>query len=62
MYIGYAHVIDVDIKNTTSGTLTLGVASYTLDYLFEDCEIEVDGDKLSLMWNQRSVDCGVIYE
>lgn len=44
MYMGYAHGIDVDIKNTTSGTLTLGVASYCLDYLFEDYEIEVDGE------------------
>ena len=44
MYVGYAYGIGTDIKNTTSGTLTLGVASYTLDYLFEDYEIEVDGE------------------
>lgn len=44
MYMGYAHGIGTDIKNTTSGTLTLGVASYCLDYLFEDYEIEVDGE------------------
>lgn len=44
MYTGYAHGIDVDIKNTTSGTLTLGVASYCLDYLFEDYEICIYGE------------------
>ena len=44
LYAGYAYGIGTDIKNTTSGTLTLGVASYTLDYLFEDYEIEVDGE------------------
>lgn len=44
MYVGYAYGIGTDIKNTTSGTLTLGVASYTLDYLFEDYEIEVYGE------------------
>ena len=46
MYVGYAYGIGTDIKNTTSGTLTLGVASYTLDYLFEDYEIEVNGEWL----------------
>lgn len=44
MYVGYGYGIDADIKNTTSGTLTLGVASYTLDYLLEDYEIEVNGE------------------
>ena len=37
MYMGtYQH------KN--KGTIVLGVASYTLDCLFEDCEIEVNGE------------------
>ena len=44
MYVGYAYGIGTDIKNTTSGTLTLGVASYTLDYLFEDYEICIYGE------------------
>jgi hypothetical protein len=44
MYTGYAHGIGADIEKTTSGTLTLGVASYTLDCLFDDCEIEVNGE------------------
>ena len=44
MYMGYAHGIGTDIKNTTSGTLTLGVASYCLDYLFEDYEICIYGE------------------
>ena len=43
MYTGYAHGIDTDIEKTTSGTMTLGVASYSLDYLFEEFEIEIDG-------------------
>ena len=46
LYAGYAYGIGTDIKNTTSGTLTLGVASYTLDYLLEDYEIEVNGEWL----------------
>lgn len=46
MYVGYAYGIGTDIKNTTSGTLTLGVASYTMDYLLEDYEIEVNGEWL----------------
>ena len=46
MYVGYGYGIGTDIKNTTSGTLTLGVASYTLDYLLEDYEIEVNGEWL----------------
>lgn len=44
LYAGYAYGIGTDIKNTTSGTLTLGVASYTMDYLLEDYEIEVNGE------------------
>lgn len=46
LYVGYGYSIGADIKNTTSGTLTLGVASYTLDYLLEDYEIEVNGEWL----------------
>ena len=44
MYTGYAFGKDKDITKFNVGTLTLGVASYTLDYLFEDYEIEVDGE------------------
>ena len=44
MYTGYAYGIGADIEKTTSGTLTLGVASYALDYLFEEYEIEIDGE------------------
>ena len=44
MYVGYAHGIGKDIKKIGVGTLTLGVASYSLDYLFEDYEIEVNGE------------------
>lgn len=44
MYVGYAYGIGTDIKNTTSGTLTLGDASYSLECLFEDYEIKVDGE------------------
>ena len=44
LYAGYAYSIGTDIKNTTSGTLILGVASYTMDYLLEDYEIEVNGE------------------
>lgn len=46
LYAGYGYGIGTDIKNTTSGTLTLGVASYTMDYLLEDYEIEVNGEWL----------------
>lgn len=46
LYAGYAYSIGTDIKNTTSGTLILGVASYTMDYLLEDYEIEVNGEWL----------------
>lgn len=46
LYVGYGYGIGTDIKHTTSGTLTLGVASYTLDYLLEDYEIEVNGEWL----------------
>ena len=43
MYMGYAHGIGKNIKDVDVGAVTLGLASYTLDYLFEDCEIEVNG-------------------
>lgn len=46
LYVGYGYGIGTDIKHTTSGTLTLGVASYSLDYLLEDYEIEVNGEWL----------------
>lgn len=46
LYVGYGYGIGADIKNTTSGTLTLGVASYTMNYLLEDYEIEVNGEWL----------------
>ena len=36
MYMGTYH-------HKNKGTIVLGVASYTLDCLFEDCEIEIDG-------------------
>ena len=36
MYMGTYH-------HKNKGTIVLGVASYTLDCLFEDCEIEVNG-------------------
>lgn len=37
MYMGTYH-------HKNKGTIVLGVASYTLDCLFEDCEIEVNGE------------------
>ena len=36
MYMGTYH-------HKAKGTIVLGVASYTLDCLFEECEIEIDG-------------------
>ena len=44
MYTGYAYGIGADIEKTTSGTMTLGVASYALDYLFEEYELEINGE------------------
>lgn len=44
MYMGYAHGIDKNIKDVGVGVITLGVASYDLDYLFKEYEIEVDGE------------------
>lgn len=43
MYMGYAHGIDKNIKDVGVGVITLGVASYDLDYLFKEYEIEVNG-------------------
>jgi hypothetical protein len=37
MYMGTYH-------HKNKGTIVLGVASYTLDCLFDDCEIEVNGE------------------
>lgn len=37
MYMGTYH-------HKGKGTIVLGVASFTLDCLFEDCEIEINGD------------------
>lgn len=44
MYIGYAHGIGKDITENNVGTITLGVASYNLYYLFERYEIEINGE------------------
>lgn len=44
MYMGYAYGKDRDLTKINEGTLTLGVASYSLSYLFEDYEIEVNGE------------------
>lgn len=44
MYMGYAYGKDRDLTKINEGTLTLGVASYSLQYLFEDYEIEVNGE------------------
>lgn len=41
MYMGYAFGKGKDI---TKGTVTLGVANYSFDYLFEDYEIEINGE------------------
>ena len=42
MYMGYAFGTGKDITKLNVGTLTLGVASYCFDYLFEDYEIEIN--------------------
>ena len=39
MYMGTYH-------HKNKGTIVLGVASFTLDCLFEDCEIEINGEWL----------------
>lgn len=43
MYVGYACGIGKNINEIGVGTLTLGVASYSFDYLFDYYEIEIDG-------------------
>lgn len=43
MYVGYAYGIGKDINEIGVGTLTLGVASYSFDYLFEDYELFYNG-------------------
>ena len=43
IYMGYAHGIGKNIKDVGVGAVTLGLASYTLDYLFDECEIEIGG-------------------
>ena len=43
MYVGYACGIGKNIDEIGVGTLTLGVASYTFDYLFEDFELFYNG-------------------
>ena len=37
MYMGTYH-------HKNKGTIVLGVASYTLDCLFEECELEINGE------------------
>lgn len=45
MCMGYAYGKDRDLTKINEGTLTLGVASYSLSYLFEDYEIiEANGE------------------
>lgn len=44
MYMGYAHGIGKNIKDVGVGAVTLGLASYTLDYFFDYFEIEIDGE------------------
>ena len=44
MYMGYAFGKGKDITKINVGTVTLGVANYSFDYLFEDYEIEIDGE------------------
>ncbi|MEE1149394.1 MAG: hypothetical protein UH242_00375 [Methanobrevibacter sp.] len=46
MYMGYAHGIGKNIKDVGVGAVTLGLASYTLDYFFDYYEIEIDGEWL----------------
>lgn len=43
MYVGYACGIGKNINEIGVGTLTLGVASYSFDYLFEDFELFYNG-------------------
>ena len=43
MYTGYAYDKDGDLTKINKGTLTLGVASYSFNYLFEDFELFYNG-------------------
>lgn len=43
MYVGYACGIGKNINEIGVGTLTLGVASYSFDYLFENFELFYNG-------------------
>lgn len=43
LYVGYAYGIGKNINEIGVGTLTLGVASYTFNYLFEDFELFYNG-------------------
>lgn len=44
MYMGYAFGKGKDITKINVGTVTLGVANYSFDYLLEDYEIEMNGE------------------
>lgn len=44
IYVGNVCLKDTDIDNSSKGTLCLGVDNFTLDYLFENYEIEVNGE------------------
>ena len=44
MYMGYAFGKGKDITKINVGTVTLGVANYSFNYLFEDYEIEINGE------------------
>lgn len=44
IYTGYAFNKGKDITKPNIGTLTLGVASYSFDYLLEDYEIEINNE------------------
>ena len=44
MYMGYAFGKGKDITKINVGTVTLGVANYSFNYLFEDYEIEMNGE------------------
>ena len=46
MYMGYAFGKGKDITKINVGTVTLGVANYSFDYLFEDYKIEIGGEWL----------------
>ena len=46
MYVGNVRLKDTDIDNSSEGMLSLGVDNFALEYLFEDYEIEIDGEWL----------------